>query len=177
MEMTAVIEALRLVPGGANAVVHSDSAYVIDGITKYIHKWRRNDFRKADKQPVENRDLWEMLDGLSGPHVKYVKVPAHAGVRENERANDIAQGFAQKKKVRLNIAAASALPDLKPIAVPRSLRFPVYTVLEKGSLAFYRTWDLCRLAVQNRRGLRYKKCKSIEELAYALEKWGLRAMT
>ena len=184
MEMTAVIEALQLVPPGANAVVHSDSAYVIDGITKYIHKWRQNDFRKADKQPVENRDLWETLDGLSGSHVKYVKVAAHSGNRENERANDIAQGFSKKKRIRL---VDSPLPPLRGkagmggppagSALVKGVMFPTYAVYHHGSLNFYRAWDECRRAVEGRRGMRYKKCKTREELEYTLEKWGARAMS
>lgn len=180
MELTAVIESLRVVPHGANAVVHSDSAYVIDGITKYIHKWRRNDFLKADKQPVENRDLWEELDALSGPRVRYVKVAAHSGNRENERANDIAQAFSKKKRVRLVEAPYTHVnppPSAAGGSLARGVIFPTYAVYHQGRLDFHRSWDDCRRAVEGRRGMRYKKCKTREELEYTLEKWGARAMS
>ncbi len=176
--MTAVIEALRKIPDGARAVVHSDSAYVIDGITRYIQKWRQNGFLKTDKTPVGNQDLWEALDALSGPRVEYRKVPAHAGNRENECANDIAQTFSQKKKIRLrdeafDVETASLASGRLP-PLPR-VRYPVYVVFEKGALEFYREWEKCRMAVEGRRGVRYKKCKSAEELAFTLENWGVRS--
>lgn len=180
MELKAVIEALRLIGPDASAAVHSDSAYVIDGITRYILKWRQTDFRKADKTPVENRALWEELDSLSGPRVTYVKVPAHSGNRENERANDIAQNFSKHKPVDLADAPLSAAraerAELKPLHLP-PLRFPLYVVAHGAQLSFYRAWDDCRRRVEGRRGLRYKKCKSREELEFTLEKWGLRAIT
>ncbi|MBI4180283.1 ribonuclease HI [bacterium] len=180
MELTAVIEALRRVPENAGADVHSDSAYVVNGITQYIHTWRRNGFLTAAKKPVENRDLWETLDDLSGKRrVRYIKVEAHAGDPENERANDIAQAFSKGARVSLHsgTADAPARKKLRDVNAPAHLVFPAYIVFRGGSLTAYRTWDDCKTDVEGRRGARYKKCKTRKEFDYTLEKWGLRAMS
>lgn len=173
MELTAVIRALESVDATASISIHSDSAYVIDGITRYILKWKQNGFLTAAKHPVENRDLWEELDALSGSGarcVNYVKVTAHAGVAENERANDIAQGFSQRKKVVLQNRVHVPKPSAPCPAIPGGFVFPLYVALLNGRCHFFRTWDQCRTAVKGKK-CRYKKCQSKEELAYIAGKW------
>lgn len=194
MEMMAVIEALRhvaLESDDTRITVHSDSAYVIGGITRHIKKWRLNGYIKADKTPVENRDLWEILDGLSDASVRYVKVAGHAGNRENERADEIAGKYAQRKAIRLrnepeqtgetgSTATGGHSQTLKhsnPVAAPPVVRFPAYAVYLDGRLAAYRTWEECRAVVECARGARYKKCKTREEFEFTLEKWGVRAIS
>jgi ribonuclease HI len=93
MELSAVIAALRrveglpgLAPGGI--AVHTDSQYVKNGITQWIKAWKRNGWRTADKDPVKNRELWEVLDALDarlGPSWHWVK--GHAGDELNERCD------------------------------------------------------------------------------------------
>lgn len=170
MELTAVIEALRNIGPDAEAEVYSDSAYVIEGITRHINKWRQNGFLTAAKRPVENRDLWEDLDALDAGRARYVKVPAHAGNRENERANEIAQAYARKKKMKLKDGPHVDRPEPRP-RIPAGVKFPAYVVLENGGMSFYRTWEECRNAVEGR-ACRYKKCKSEEDLAYFLSRHG-----
>jgi ribonuclease HI len=92
MEMRAVIEALRMLKRACRVRVHSDSRYLRDGITTWIHGWKRNGWKTKDKRPVKNRELWESLDDLSQKHrVEWVWVQGHAGHPENERCDELAR--------------------------------------------------------------------------------------
>lgn len=91
MEMTAVIEALRALSRSCDAVVFTDSSYVQKGISEWIHGWKRNGWRTADKKPVKNADLWQTLDELAAGHkIEWRWVRGHAGHPENERADVLA---------------------------------------------------------------------------------------
>jgi ribonuclease HI len=92
MEMTAVIEALRRVKEPCRITIHTDSQYLKNGITKWIKNWKRNGWKTADKLPVKNRELWELLDELSQKHeIKWEWVRGHAGHPENERCDELAR--------------------------------------------------------------------------------------
>jgi ribonuclease HI len=72
--------------------IHTDSKYVMDGATKWIHGWKRNGWRTADKKPVKNVDLWQRLDAALHQHqVRWHWVKGHAGHDENERADQLAR--------------------------------------------------------------------------------------
>ncbi|HOP20541.1 MAG TPA: ribonuclease HI [Amphiplicatus sp.] len=94
MEMMAAIEALKATSGPVT--LHTDSQYLKNGITDWMRRWKQNGWRTADKKPVKNQDLWQMLDALVSEravHWKWVK--GHAGHPENERADELArQGLA-----------------------------------------------------------------------------------
>lgn len=91
MEMTAVIEALRALSRSCEAVVFTDSSYVQKGISEWIHGWKRNGWKTADKKPVKNADLWQTLDELAKGHkIEWRWVKGHAGHPENERADQLA---------------------------------------------------------------------------------------
>ena len=91
MEMTAVISALEALKRPVGAVVHTDSQYVLKGITEWIFGWKRNGWKTSDKKPVKNADLWQKLDALRAPHeIRWVWVKGHAGHPENERADALA---------------------------------------------------------------------------------------
>ena len=91
MEMTAVIEALRALSRSCDAVVFTDSSYVQKGISEWIHGWKRNGWKTADKKPVKNADLWQTLDELAKGHkIEWRWVKGHAGHPENERADQLA---------------------------------------------------------------------------------------
>jgi ribonuclease HI len=70
----------------------TDSNYLRDGITKWIHSWRRNGWRTAEKKPVKNAELWQRLDAALGRHdIRWHWVRGHAGHAENERADALAR--------------------------------------------------------------------------------------
>lgn len=99
MEMTAAIEALKAMKRPCNIHLHTDSTYLRDGITKWIHGWKRNGWRTADKKPVKNQDLWLELEAqIERQHVIWHWVKGHAGHTENERADALAnQGMSPFK--------------------------------------------------------------------------------
>jgi ribonuclease HI len=92
MELQAVIEGLRALERPSAVIVHTDSAYVMDAVTKRWHvRWRARGWLTADKQPVKNRELWEELLALVEGHaVTWQKVKGHAGVELNERCDELA---------------------------------------------------------------------------------------
>jgi len=91
MELTAAIRALEALIEPCAIVLHSDSKYVLDGITKWVHGWQRNGWKNASKQPVRNADLWHELIAAARPHqIEWVWVKGHAGHPENERADALA---------------------------------------------------------------------------------------
>ena len=92
MELLAAIEALKAVAPGAKVRIHTDSTYVKDGLTKWIHGWKRNGWKTASKKPVKNKDLWLVLDKICALHdLEWRWVKGHAGDEGNERADALAR--------------------------------------------------------------------------------------
>jgi ribonuclease HI len=97
MELMAAIMALESLKRGCAVRLHTDSRYVKDGITQWIHNWKRNGWRTADRKPVKNADLWQRLDTAIERHrVEWIWVKGHDGHVENERADALARMGAQK---------------------------------------------------------------------------------
>ena len=91
MELTAVIRALEALKRQASVHVHTDSQYVQKGISQWIHGWKRNGWKTADKKPVKNADLWQRLDALAQGHeITWSWIKGHAGHPGNERADTLA---------------------------------------------------------------------------------------
>ncbi len=91
MELTAVIRALGALTRPASVQIHTDSQYVQKGISQWIHNWKRNGWKTADKKPVKNADLWQELDRISQQHrITWLWVKGHAGHPGNERADTLA---------------------------------------------------------------------------------------
>ena len=92
MELMAAIVSLESLKRAAPVVLHTDSTYVRDGITKWIHGWKRNGWKTAAKKPVKNEDLWRRLEAALKDHeIEWVWVKGHAGHIENERADQLAR--------------------------------------------------------------------------------------
>jgi ribonuclease HI len=92
MELMAAISALEALKKPCIVDLHTDSEYLRNGITKWIHGWKRNGWRTADKKPVKNRELWQRLDVALAQHqVHWHWVKGHAGHTLNERADELAR--------------------------------------------------------------------------------------
>lgn len=92
MEMLAAIEALNAIEPGAKILLHTDSKYVMDGITDWIHGWKKRGWKTAAKKPVKNKDLWQALDEANSKHdVTWNWVKGHDGNEGNERADTLAR--------------------------------------------------------------------------------------
>jgi len=100
MELTAAIEALNALKRPVQVELHTDSVYVKDGITRWIHKWRVNGWRTSDKKPVKNAELWQQLVDACEPHrVEWHWVKGHSGHPENDRVDALACAEADSQRV------------------------------------------------------------------------------
>lgn len=93
MELTAVIEALKILKHKCNVKVYSDSAYVINAFNqKWIYGWKKNGWKNASKEPVKNKELWEELYDLTQKHnVTFIKVKGHSDNEYNNRCDEMAR--------------------------------------------------------------------------------------
>ncbi len=100
MEIQAAVEALNALKRPCKVEMHVDSQYVKDGITKWIHGWKKNGWKTADKKPVKNTELWQALDEAIKRHeISWHWVKGHDGHPENERADELArEGMAPFKR-------------------------------------------------------------------------------
>jgi ribonuclease HI len=101
MELMAAISALEALVRPSPITIITDSAYVKNGVTTWIHGWKRNGWRTAGKKPVKNVDLWQRIDEASTRHqVTWEWVKGHAGHAENERADELARAGMEPFKRR-----------------------------------------------------------------------------
>ena len=108
MELMAAIAALEALKRGCRVRLYTDSQYVRDGITRWVHNWKARNWRTADKKAVKNVDLWQRLEEAAAAHdVEWIWVRGHAGHPENERAD---------------LLARSAIPSRMSDQVPVSLK-------------------------------------------------------
>jgi ribonuclease HI len=92
MELMAAIQALEALQRPATVTLYTDSKYLLDGITKWIHGWQRNGWLTSAKKPVKNDDLWRRLSAAMSPHeIDWKWVKGHAGDPGNERADELAR--------------------------------------------------------------------------------------
>jgi ribonuclease HI len=92
MELMAAIQALSALKEPVEVELHTDSKYVMDGISKWIYGWKRNGWKTADRKPVKNGELWQALDEANQRHkVTWRWVKGHVGHIENERADELAR--------------------------------------------------------------------------------------
>ena len=91
MELLAAIRALEALKRPCRVILHTDSKYVQQGISIWVHNWKQRGWKTADKKPVKNEDLWRTLDELANKHhVQWVWIKGHAGHDGNERADELA---------------------------------------------------------------------------------------
>jgi ribonuclease HI len=90
---------LKALKNPAQVDLHTDSKYVVDGITGWLAKWKANGWKTADKKPVKNDDLWQVLDALLGQYIVTAYwIKGHSGHAENKRADALAGHAAQFQK-------------------------------------------------------------------------------
>lgn len=190
MELGGVIASLRAVSGMPGvALVHSDSTYVIEGITKWILGWKRRGWTTAAGDPVKNEDLWRTLEALVAERgrggVQWRWVKGHSGHDANERCDEIAVALAKRLPIDLyegpllSYPYGSLLPsEAKALPVrPKDRKAadsrPVsYISLLNGEVQRHATWGECEARVKGRPA-KFKKVRSEEEAAEARRSWGL----
>lgn len=159
MELRAAVEALRRVPADTPVRLTTDSAYLLHGATRWLPLWKQRNWLTADETPVEHRDLWEELDALAGQRVTWNYVRGHSGDPWNERANLLAQAYADGRT-----ETSSSAPVRRRIS---------YLSLVRNELARHATWEECRARVHGVSGARWKKCASPEEERATVTNWGI----
>ena len=191
MELTAAIEALRHLRGAAEPIaLYTDSMYLINGITKWVHGWRGRGWTTAEGRPVLNRELWERLAALAGERgrggISWRHVPGHADIPGNERADAIAVAFAAGRPIELYDGpllkypiAIHDLPDGAAPPVHRAGRRSAsqaapysYLSLVNGQPARHATWAECERRVKGVSGARFKKAMTAADEADILAGWG-----
>ncbi|MBA2636139.1 MAG: ribonuclease HI [Sphingomonas sp.] len=99
MELVAAIRALQALKRPCRVELHTDSVYVRDGITKWIHGWQRNGWRTSDRKPVKNEELWrELLEAVATHQIRWHWVKGHSGHPENDRVDALACAEADKQR-------------------------------------------------------------------------------
>ncbi|OGC87734.1 ribonuclease HI [Candidatus Adlerbacteria bacterium RIFCSPHIGHO2_02_FULL_54_18] len=181
MELRAAIEGLRAcnTAPAAVRVVYSDSSYVINGITKWVHGWKKNGWKTKEKKAVINQDLWQSLDATvaaSGSEVDWQYVGGHVGVAGNERADAVASALAVGQKVQLysgarasygvavsHLGADSNLQKNKSASSARA-KAKAYSYVSRvdGKVLVHKTWAECEQGVRGK-SARFKKALSAAE--------------
>ena len=126
MELQGALAALQAIEAGAAAIVYSDSQYVINGLTKWLPGWKRKGWVTASRTPVKNRDLWMQLDAENPGRVKWRHVRGHSGDPGNDRADEIASGFAAGKPPDLADGEAGSN------AAPAAAKAPACSIRQSG---------------------------------------------
>lgn len=164
--------------------LYTDSKYVIQGITSWIHGWKRRGWKNQEGKDVSNRDLWERLDEVNRQfQVEWLYVPGHQGYPGNERCDEIAVAYAKGLHVHLYNGPKSGyglhidrVP--KPVSLgdepKRTKMKPVYLSYVDGKLHRDGDWKSCEARVKGRQGVKFKKVESPEEEQEILRSWGLK---
>jgi ribonuclease HI len=129
MELLAAISALEVLKKPCEVDLHTDSQYVRQGITGWIHGWKKNGWRTADKKPVKNVDLWQRLDAALKPHqVRWHWVKGHAGHDDNERADELAREGVAMARLQM---AGGKWRGCHGRACPGHLRLPTIRIQQR----------------------------------------------
>jgi ribonuclease HI len=187
MEISAAVGGLAKTHEGAHVLVYTDSSYLINGITKWIHGWKRNGWMTKAKDEVLNRDLWEKLHELvQARRVEWKYVGGHVGILGNERCDHIATAFADERddvKLFNGKLADYDLPNILDISIDEakatakksgSSRSKAaaysYVSMVNGIVETHKTWAECEKRVKGAKGARYKKALNpVEEMEIMAE--------
>ena len=184
MEMMAVLKSLELIEERTKEegiVIFSDSAYVVNGVSGWMFSWEKNGWKTKEGNIVLNQDIWKDLFGicfrLKNRGLKLEKVPGHSGVVLNERADFIAQSFADNTKISLFVGDQkqyeSILKDVKVSTKKSNDKRPAYSYvsLVSGVLKTYKDWKSCEEDVKGKNGAKFRKVYSKEEEGELLKEW------
>lgn len=187
MELLASISALETVESSKdNITINTDSSYVINGITKWVYGWMKNNWKTSTKEDVVNKDLWERLIGVSsGKKIKWNHVGGHIGVPGNERCDEIANVFADGEKIKLFNGKISNyefdLNDTKGSSVKKksksSSKVPAFSYLSLVNGVFHKdtNWADCEKKVKGVKGhVKFKKSISHEDEKAIMKEWKIK---
>lgn len=191
MELTAVIRALdRIRDLPLPVAIHTDSVYVIRGITQWVWGWRNKNWKTAEGSDVANQELWKRLIALvaqrksQGSSIDWRYVRGHSGIPGNERCDEIAVAYSQRRSPHLYAGpllsysvAIHDLPDkfdLPEFSTRKNTSTPAYSYLSViGNIPMrHKTWAECERRVKGHSGAKFKKALTSQEEEQILEAWG-----
>lgn len=187
MELTAVIESISKTQLDSEIILYSDSSYVINGITKWIYGWQKNNWLTKEKKSVSNVDLWQrLIDETRSRNVTYRYIGGHVGIVGNERCDEIATSYADNKEVNLYSGSLSKyeIRDIMNVshneekiknrsadkARSRSKAYS-YISLVSGEVVVHKTWAECENRVKGVKKARFKKSLDREDEAKILKEF------
>lgn len=194
MELTAAIQALTQIKDKTTEVIiHSDSAYVINGITKWVFGWEKNGWMTSQKEPVLNSDLWKKLMNATKHHegkISWAKVKGHSGEALNERADAICTSFADGKpldlfdgkyadyKAQIDAEAAHGSTKITSRKKTKHNTKEAYSYVSfvDGVIKMDKDWATCEKRVKGKKGAQYKKVFSKEEEQELIALWSLKSL-
>jgi ribonuclease HI len=163
MELTAPTEALKKLKEKSHVTIKTDSRYVMNGITKWVHGWEKNGWQTKAKADVLNKDLWQRLVKVSEKHeITWEHVRAHVGIAGNERVDMIANGFARREEVKLFKGSEKeykeflkGMPKARVVSKSKSKSKktgPAYSYVSvlDGKVMTHKTWAECEKRVKGK---------------------------
>lgn len=190
MELTATIESLKIIKPQSQVIIFTDSSYVLNGITKWIWGWLRNNWKSSQGEDVLNKEFWQKLLAESQKRkIDWRYCKGHSGIAGNERADQIAVGYSKNEDLYLYHGKADVynyslfpLPERKDIPsmngsskskqVNSSVK-PYYLSFSNGVVRMHFDWPSCERSTKGISGAKYKKVKSSSEESETLKSWGL----
>ncbi len=171
MELMAVISALESITQEKEITIFIDSAYVVNGITRWVKGWEKNNWKTSTKDDVQNKDLWERLvEAVSHKVIDWKLIKGHSGTPGNERCDVIATSFADNNPVilysgskdRYGVDVNSAPKAGEKNKSKSKSKAYSYVSSVDGKIQTHKTWDECRARVNGVSSARFKKSISPE---------------
>ncbi len=193
MELSAALATLRYIEErglSGDIRIYTDSAYLLNGITGWVYAWEKNGWKTKTGEPVLNQDIWQELSGIVFRQklirsIEWIKVEGHAGLRGNERADEIATTFADQKNMALFSGAKEkyekllggslfdknpAKEEKKKLSRPKGKAYS-YVSMIGGMIATHKTWQECERRVKGKSGAKFKKALSPQEEKQIISEW------
>ncbi len=186
MELRAAISGLSKTDQ-TNVEIYTDSKYVINGITKWVWAWQKNDWQTKEKKPVSNQDLWQaLLAKAQDKKIKWNYVGGHIGIAGNERCDEIASAYAEGEKVELYSGPVLDYKiDILNFSFDENLKIEKSSSAKRSSAAAYsyvslvdgviykdKTWAECEKRVKGKSNVKFKKALSAIEEEEIIKGWG-----
>jgi ribonuclease HI len=183
MELSATIGALEQTETSDKIRLYTDSEYLINGITKWVFGWLKNDWKTQAKADVLNKDLWQKLYSLTEDReIEWKKVRGHAGHPANERVDEIATTFADENPTKLfsgdikeygtNLSEPTDA-QISGSEKRKNAKAHSYLSLVDGQLQKHSNWDDCKARVDGVAGAKFRKSISAEDEQDIIKNWGL----
>jgi len=193
MELTAAIKALEDFDNyyadmsQYRFIIHTDSSYVINGITKWVHGWVKKNWITTEKKDVLNKELWQaLMKAVEGKNLSWKYVGGHVGIAGNERCDEIATGLADKNEIKLYSGSLSSygIPDVLNINFDDAKKASKktdksrsnakaysYLSMVDGKIMTHTKWAECEARVKGVKGAKYKKALSKSEEGEIIKEW------